>query len=437
MNAPAWNRADDAEDAVIATVLMGGSKALASARSGGLSEGHFFQPKAKATYRAICKLETASKPIDVITVRDELRAAGDSELVGVDWLVSLKATGHTPAAHGEIVIERARLRSLDSALHAGIEEIRGGEVQDVGALELSISSAISKGGVSQKRGMSSREVVAKAVKNWTDRVRNPRPPGTPTGIPELDRFYLLRKGKFVICGARPSVGKSALGLQLMGNSAVSLGVPWSVHTIEMGTDECVGRMFSQRAGISGDIWTTGQGTNESDVRSILTEGERIADAPIEWNTKSNMARIMGGIERWAQDPRTLAQLARANEAAGVMRDGKLVPADFAPVAMIDHAHIVDGREAGESKIDFLDKFTARAKQIANKHNVCILMLAQLIRASMRENRPPRADDLRGCGGFEENADGILAALRGGVLLCGPGNAGTVGQGREVSRWPDG
>jgi replicative DNA helicase len=411
-----WRRAGDkSELAVLGAVFTAASNnsqkgltELGKVTAAGLREEHFGDPRAGACFRAMLQAAKRHEIVDVTTVLTEVERAGDGELVSGDWQFELVSTHANiqGAQYARIVIEHAERRSLYDAAREAAERIENGEDESAEHERSKLASKLSAQGGHSARGLSNRAVVTSAVEGFIERARQTRPPGTPLGIRSLTSSSGggAQKKRVYTIGARPGVGKSAMGLQLMNYSAVDLGVPWQFHTLEMDPEECIGRMVAQRGRVNANRWS-GSGLIESDAQRIFAAAETIAadKVSISWHQNTNADVILSRIEAWAHDPRTLASLERANEARG--------GTGLVPVAMIDHLHYATGQAKGEGYLDFLARFTKRAKQVAKRGNVAIVFLAQLNRSSANEKREPTQADLRGAGAIEENSDAIILLHR--------------------------
>ncbi|MEY4736867.1 MAG: hypothetical protein RL302_1186, partial [Pseudomonadota bacterium] len=217
-----------------------------------LLEADFYRYEHKLIYGAIGALVNASKPADVITVFEHLQSQGKSEEVGgLGYLNSLAQ--YVPSAsnirrYAEIVRDRAILRKLVSAsdeIATNAFNPKGRPVADiVDEAEQKIFN-IGEQGSRNKQGFQGMESL---VVSLLDRVQemadNPSDvTGVPTGFYDLDRNLSgMQAGDLIILAARPSMGKTALAINIAEHVALNEGLPVAVFSMEMGASQLAVRI---------------------------------------------------------------------------------------------------------------------------------------------------------------------------------------------------
>ena len=217
-----------------------------------LIESDFYRFEHRLIYAGIAKLVNASKPADVITVYEHLQSIGKSEEVG--GLAYLNALAqYVPSAsnirrYAEIVRERAILRKLVTAsdeIATAAFNTQGRPVDKIlDEAEQKIFN-IGEEGSRMKQGFQGMDTL---VVNLLDRVQemadNPNDiTGVPTGFIDLDRMTSgLQAGDMVVLAARPSMGKTALAINIAEHVALNEGLPVAVFSIEMGAAQLAVRI---------------------------------------------------------------------------------------------------------------------------------------------------------------------------------------------------
>ena len=244
-----------------------------------LVESDFYRHEHQLIYTAIAALVNASKPADVITVYEQLQNLGKSEEIG--GLVYLNSLAqYVPSAsnirrYAEIVRERAILRKLVTAS----DEIATNAFNPQGkAVAMILDEAeqkifkIGEQGSRMKQGFQSMDtLVVSLLDRVTEMSENPNDvTGTPSGFYDLDKMTSgFQAGDLVILAARPSMGKTALAINIAEHVALNEGLPVAVFSMEMGASQLAVRIVGSIGRIDQTHLRTGALTDEEWPR--LTE----------------------------------------------------------------------------------------------------------------------------------------------------------------------
>ncbi|MBP9685171.1 MAG: replicative DNA helicase, partial [Rhodoferax sp.] len=244
-----------------------------------LSDGDFYRYEHRMVYGAIGTLVNASKPADVITVFEQLRSQGKAEEIGgLAYLNSLAQ--YVPSAgnirrYAEIVRERSILRKLVSASDEISTNAFNPKGRPVAAIldeaEQKIFN-IGEEGARTKQGFQGMDTL---VVDLLDRVQemadNPNDvTGVPTGFYDLDRMTAgFQAGDLIVLAARPSMGKTALAINIAEHVALNEGLPVAVFSMEMGAAQLAVRIVGSIGRIDQSHLRTGKLTDEEWPR--LTE----------------------------------------------------------------------------------------------------------------------------------------------------------------------
>lgn len=207
----------------------------------------------------------------------------------------------------------------------------------------------------------------------------------PTGFPTLDwmTFGGFNAGNLIVLAARPSVGKTAVMLQ-MAMSAASARIPATIFSLEM-TNQELGQRLLLSTGI---------------VKPL-----ELASGEIQWE---DFERAAGN---FAQRPLFLNDSARSIDEIATRiilnhQHGKC------GIAFVDYLGLIDAAKDSRTPLyQIIAGITKRLKQVAKECKIPIVLLSQLNRASASENRPPALYDLRDSGSIEQDADIVLMLER--------------------------
>ncbi|RYE60418.1 MAG: replicative DNA helicase, partial [Hyphomicrobiales bacterium] len=244
-----------------------------------LTDGDFYRYEHKLIYASIGGLVNASKPADVITVFEQLQSTGKSdEMGGLVYLNSLAQ--YVPSAsnirrYAEIVRDRSILRKLVSAA----DEIATNAFNTQGkAVDKILDEAeqkifhIGEEGSRMKQGFQGMDsLVVELLDRVTEMADNPNDiTGVPTGFVDLDRMTSgFQAGDMIVLAARPSMGKTALAINIAEHVALNEGLPVAVFSMEMGASQLAVRIVGSIGRIDQTHLRTGKLTDEEWPR--LTE----------------------------------------------------------------------------------------------------------------------------------------------------------------------
>lgn len=212
-----------------------------------------------------------------------------------------------------------------------------------------------------------------------------RPVKVPTGIDNLDwlTYGGFGPGQLIIVAARPSIGKTAIGLSMAKESAKA-GVPATIFSLEMTNQELAQRL----------LLSTG-----------MIKPQQIANGQMEWTDFETAAGEFDKAPLFFDDTsRTIDEIvARIILNHQVRKCG---------IAFIDYLGLIDTRTEGNKPLyQIIAGITKRLKQTAKECRIPIVLLCQLNRASASDNRPPQLYDLRDSGSIEQDADIVLMLER--------------------------
>lgn len=352
----------------------------------------------RAVFAALADLRRAGSPTDAGAVFQAMTASGAAALEFGDgaavWLaetVNLEPTGANVRFYAAEVRNTSLLRAL---AHVANEILRDADGSMPGAdlLGLVEQRVFDLGERATSAGPTARpvkELMAEALQRLDDRqARGGALDGISTGYGGLDRYLAgLRPGQLVVIGARPSVGKTALGLCL-GMSAAATGFPMLLFSLEMSAAEIADRLLATHAGVPMHRLKGGR-LPDADIAAIVQTANGVSDARVYVDD---------------QPCRTTAQVGAITRRA-VRRHGvKLV--------VVDYLQLLDAENQKENRTQQVGRITRGLVQVARKCNVAVVALCQLNRAvEDRPDQKPRLSDLRESGEIEAHANTVLLLHR--------------------------
>jgi len=365
-----------------------------------LKEGDFYRYEHRMVYAAIGLLINGSKPADVITVFEQLQNQGKAEEIGgLGYLNSLAQ--YVPSAgnirrYAEIVRERSILRKLVSASDEISTNAFNPKGRPVAAIldeaEQKIFN-IGEEGARTKQGFQGMDTL---VVDLLDRVQemadNPNDvTGVPTGFYDLDRMTAgFQAGDLIVLAARPSMGKTALAINIAEHVALNEGLPVAVFSMEMGAAQLAVRIVGSIGRIDQGHLRTGKLTDE--------EWPRLTEAIEKLRTISLHIDETAGL--------TSSEL-RANARRLSRQCGKL------GLIVVDYLQLMSGSSSeGENRATELGEISRGLKMLAKELQCPLIALSQLNRSvEQRPDKRPMMSDLRESGAIEQDADIIMFIYR--------------------------
>jgi replicative DNA helicase len=365
-----------------------------------LVESDFYRYEHKLIYGAIGTLVNGSKPADVITVFEHLQSQGKAEEIGgLAYLNSLAQ--YVPSAsnirrYAEIVRDRSILRKLVSASDEIATSAFNPQGRAVSQIVDESEQKIFNIGEQGKRNKQGFQAMDTLVVNLLDRVQemadNPNDvTGVRTGFYDLDRQTAgLQAGDLIVLAARPSMGKTALAINIAENVALNEGLPVAVFSMEMGAAQLAVRIVGSIGRIDQGHLRTGKLTDE--------EWPRLTEAVEKLRT------ISLHID---ESPGLTSSEVRANARRLSRQYGQL------GLIVVDYLQLMSGSSSdGENRATELGEISRGLKMLARELKCPVIALSQLNRSvEQRPDKRPMMSDLRESGAIEQDADIIMFIYR--------------------------
>ncbi|OGA07830.1 MAG: replicative DNA helicase [Betaproteobacteria bacterium RIFCSPHIGHO2_12_FULL_69_13] len=374
-----------------------------------ISAGDFYRDDHRRVWRHVAKLIEAGRPADVVTVSESIEASEDRDKTGGAAYLGALAQ-NTPSAlnirrYAELVRERSVQRRLaqvateiaEGALSPGGKEV-GQLLDEAETRILEIGEAGARHGV----GLEEIKPVLARVLERIDYLYHRDNPsdvtGVPTGFNDLDsKTAGLQPGELVIIAGRPSMGKTALALNIAEHVALHTLMPVAIFSMEMSGAQLATRMLGSIARVDQHKMRTGR-LSDQEWHELSEAMGKLHDAPI-----------------FIDETAALNALELRTRARRLWRQfgGKL------GLVVVDYLQLMSAinLRGGENRATEISEISRSLKALAKELHVPVIALSQLSRAvEARNDRRPMMSDLRESGAIEQDADLILFIYRDEVYF---------------------
>jgi replicative DNA helicase len=362
-----------------------------------LRAADFYRDSHQIIYRAIRDLYDQAKAVDSITLEEELRRREELDKIGgLDTILQiLSSVPHAANAryYAQIVKEKAVARELIESANETLRDCYS-NAYDAENLLAAAERRVFAIAEDQVSGDTSelKDVIVEAMARIDARVAAKQPlTGVGTGFADLDEITGGFQGsQLVILAARPSMGKTAMALNICEHAAVELKTAVLLVSLEMGKMELAERLLCARSRVFGDKLRKGRGLTHADMIALGRGYEELnsgAVIMIDDTPSRNMLQITANARRL-----------KLRHKIGLV--------------VVDYIQLIDSEESRDSRQEQIAKISRRLKTLARELDVPVIALSQLNRAvETREDRRPRMADLRESGAIEQDADLVLLLHR--------------------------
>jgi replicative DNA helicase len=384
----------EAEESVLGAMML--SPGAIGAVSEILDAGDFYRESHSKIYRSALGLYARGEPVDAITLVDELEERGDLEDVGgrvrIHELAALVPAAANSAHYARIVREMATLRGL---IRTGQEIARLGWERP-GEIAVLVDQAEKiLFDLSQDRVTTEFSHIETLLKDSFERITQlyeagAEVTGIPSGFRDLDRLTSgFQPGNLIIIAARPSMGKSALGMCMAANLAVREGTPVGVFTLEMSKAEVTQRLMCSEAKVESQRLRTGK-LAVDDWPRLTAACDKLAKAPIYVDDTGsiNMMEIRSKARRLKSREPNLGLI------------------------LVDYLQLMTSGGTPENRVQEVSMISRQLKVLARDLDIPIVAMSQLSRAvEQRHDKRPILSDLRDSGSIEQDADLVMFIYR--------------------------
>jgi replicative DNA helicase len=350
----------------------------------------FYREAHRTIYEAILKLFEKNEPIDLITTTEELRLKGKLEAVGgsvyVADLINSVPSSANVEYYARIVEEKAILRDLINAGNEILLKSFDGQEEVSDVLNTAEQLIFN---IAQKRIRHGFIRIKDVLKETLDRIdklyaKREGITGLPTGFYDLDFMTTgLQNSDLIIIAARPSVGKTALGLNIVQHLSVTNKIPTAVFSLEMSRDQLAQRLICADGEIESQRLRSGN-LRDEEWKRLSKSLNRLAEAPIFIDDTAAISAV---------EIRAKARRLKIEHDIGLI--------------LIDYLQLMQGKRL-ENRNQEISDIARSLKTLSRELNIPVIALSQLSRAvESRPDRIPRLSDLRESGEIEQTADVVL------------------------------
>lgn len=352
----------------------------------------FYTPLYRLIFQAMQKLDE----IDIVTVSNELQRMGEWERVGLEWLAKISTSVATSVHMRKYIEDLKQLSYLRRVVKEANEMVQAAYRQDVAGIDRSME-AIRGDGYGSAEIVTLADATEKFIKKLAAlRASGKKIVGLPTGFDDLDLMLGgLRNGEVTILAARPSMGKSALMMDIAKNAQKSLTEKNGrvvVFSMEMPDESLGNRGYTSEYLIDNDRFAVG--SNDETWLDTLQELEK------------NSEHYVAGVGRLIINDRTGQTIEKMN----AYLHGLRMRGINICLICVDYLQLIVSK--GQDRVREVGNISRGLKQMAKDWDCPVLALSQLSRSvEGRADHRPMLSDLKDSGDIEQDADTIMFLYR--------------------------
>lgn len=390
-------QATDMEHAVLGALMI--DKDAFSIVSEILRPETFYEPRNQKIYQAIQTLNMSERPVDIMTVTEQLKKDGTLEDVGGPAYI-MELSSHVASSahieyHSRVLAQKFMARQLISFASV-IETKAFDETQDVDELMQEAEGSLFE--LSQKNMKKDYTQIDPVIKNAVDVIQKAAAnkdglTGVPTGYHKLDDITSgWQPSDLVIIAGRPAMGKTSFALSMAKNIAADYQVPMAFFSLEMSNTQLVNRLISNVCEIQGSKILNGQ------------------LHPDEWDRLDKRVNNLLGAPLYVDDTPGLSVFELRTKARRLVREHGV------KIIMIDYLQLMNANGMRfSSRQEEVSTISRSLKGLAKELDIPIIALSQLNRGVESreglEGKRPQLSDLRESGAIEQDADMVLFVHR--------------------------
>ncbi|MDP1689276.1 MAG: replicative DNA helicase [bacterium] len=384
----------EAEQSVLGSILI--DKVTIVNVADLISAQDFYKPAHEIIYSCILDLYQKNQPIDLLSLTTLMRERGNLADVGGSGYLAELVNGVATAAHAvhyaNIVREKKVLRDLISTSSQIAEhafDFSGETAEFLDEIEQRVL-AISQKSITKKFSHIKDELQGAYERIERLHQGDGRLRGISTGFTGLDNITSgLQNSDFIVLGARPSLGKTSLALDIARNVASKSGIPVGIFSLEMAKEQVIDRFIAAESDVP--LWKlrTGRITDDIDFQMIQEALDRLSNAPIfiDDSASPNILQM-----------RSMARRMQIEHGLGLI--------------VVDYLQLITPRTSSDNVVSQITEISRGLKTLARELNVPIIALSQLSRmVEHRETKVPKLADLRDSGSIEQDADLVMFIYR--------------------------
>ena len=361
-----------------------------------LAPADFYLPAHRFIFEAALKLFERHEPTDIVSMANRMKEDGTLERVGGAAYLTTLVEGVPSSSHighyAGLVKEKKVLRSVIDAAAEATESAFNPQ-KEVEAILDDIEGrifAISQGSVRQKFVAVKDELQGayeriERLHNGDGALR-----GVATGFSELDSCLGgLQKSDLIIIGARPSLGKTSLALDIARHASIKAGCVVGICSLEMSREQVIDRLIAAESQVA--LWRLRNGKiqDETEFQMIQTGLDVLSRAPIFIDDAPSPTMLQ---------IKSMARRLQMEHGLGLL--------------IVDYLQLIHPRTNSDNMVQQITEISRGLKGLARELNVPVVALSQLSReVDKREVKIPRLSDLRESGSIEQDADVVMFLYR--------------------------
>ncbi|MBU6300902.1 MAG: replicative DNA helicase [Verrucomicrobia bacterium] len=354
----------------------------------------FYDPGRSILFATMVEMHDGGQPVDVITLSSLLKDRKQLDKVGgAAEIMSLNS--YAPSAreftwYAKILRNKFVLRQIIDTSQKTMEDCFEGQETVDGLLDSYEADVLAiREGLEQKDEIKPlRDHLMETLQQIESLITNKgKTVGIPTGFQDFDeKTNGMQAGQMIVVAARPSMGKTSFGLNIVENVAIRDQRPIGVFSLEMGADQLTQRLLASQAGIGMSKIMKGELSQNRDFAKIQTAAAKLAECRI-----------------YIDDTPSLSIMALRAKARRMKKQFGI------ELIMIDYLQLMrsESRKAQDSRQQEVAEISQGVKALAKELKLPVIVLAQLNRGPETRtgsNNRPRVSDLRESGSIEQDAD---------------------------------
>lgn len=391
----------ESEEYLLSCCLLDGSDVVSRCLEARIRPESFYDTKHQLIYERLVDMHNRQVPISVSVLAEELKESRQLDAIGSYAFLSQVSSRIPTTAQANYFIEKVReqamLRDIIRAATGAVEDCYG---YTGGIEELADSIEQKLFAVTQNRVSDKTQQAAPIVKKamgviQTMIMRKGEMTGVRSGFADLDTLtWGFQKSDLIIVAARPSMGKTALALNIAENVVLpprpgSAPAGVLVFSLEMSAGQLMQRMICSRARVNQKLLRDGMLSKNGDEQTrMLIAADEISRAPLYIDDSSAIP---------VSHIRARARRVQAKQPLGAI--------------VVDYLQLMAPSNDRLPREQQVSEASRGLKALAKELDVPVIVLSQLNRSSEKDNRPPRLSDLRESGAIEQDADVVLMLSR--------------------------
>ena len=364
--------------------------------AGLIREDDFYRPEHKILFRTFMEIYREDQPANLLTLIEKLRQANELDNIGLQYLYALSEIAHTDAyavSFAQTIREKSILRQIIVIGEEIVAEAYSNRLTAQELLELTEKRILAVSSISNQ---SDFRKVSDVLQSSFERIQhihnNPGAlRGIPTGLIDLEKVLNgMHRADLILLAARPSMGKTALALNIAVNAAVE-GNFVAVFSLEMSREQIGNRLLSSASGVDSMHLNTGNLT-EGDMRDLIDALEELSK-----------------LKMFIDDTAGISILELRTKARRLKHEQGL------DLIVLDYLQLMQGQREKNfetNRQQEISDISRSLKALARELDVPILALSQLSRnVEMRAEKKPQLSDLRESGSLEQDADIVMFLYR--------------------------